>query len=130
MITGWVEKDMMYTFRNKPTIDEEENKKDENEFSLLELPVNQSYSDYSYCPYMFSNFISSLQMLNLRFKNPYRSDELISDDDDDSAIVVEQEAVLKTRPKYIFKTEVGDEELIVYEFDQLKILSPKGNDIF
>jgi hypothetical protein len=130
MITGWVEKDMMYTFRNKPTIDEEENKKDENEFSLLELPVNQSNSDYSYCPYMFSNFISSLQMLNLRFKNPYRSDELISDDDDDSAMVVEQEAVLKTRPKYIFKTEVGDEELIVYEFDQLKILSPKGNDIF
>jgi len=107
-----------------------ENKKNENEISLLELPVNQSNSEYSYCPYMFSNFISSLQMLNLRFKNPYRSDELISDDDDDSAMVVEQEAVLKTRPKYIFKTEVGDEELIVYEFDQLKILSPKGNYIF
>ena len=66
-------------------------------------------------------------MLNLRFKNPYRSDE---------AAVSESEDVIMSQvdiPSYKFipnkdenYIEKNNEKLLVFEYDQRKVLAPKG----
>lgn len=64
-------------------------------------------------------------MINLRFKNPYRNDEPpVSENEDE-----DMEAMNNIkRPKFTFKNLSEDVLLTVYEFDQLKILAPKGKN--
>jgi hypothetical protein len=57
-------------------------------------------------------------MFNLRFKNPYRSDE---------ASLSENEVnIIPNLPKFLFKDTNGIQILSICEFDQIKILAPKG----
>jgi hypothetical protein len=57
-------------------------------------------------------------MLNLRFKNPYRSDESgISDTEDIQMTNIDI-------PSYNFISQ--QEKLVIFEYDQRKILAPKG----
>lgn len=55
-------------------------------------------------------------MLNLRFKNPYRSDEPALSD---------TEVNNDSMPSYVFK---GKEKAIlkIFEFDNTRVLAPKG----
>ena len=67
-------------------------------------------------------------MINLRFKNPYRNDEDPLSENEDEDIEMEER---KTRPKFTFKINnnsqdlATNEELLIYEFDPLKVLAPK-----
>jgi hypothetical protein len=66
------------------------------------------------------NFKNSLTMLNIRLKNPYRSDEPPLSDTENELNKPED------MDKYIFKNTEGEVLLDVYEYDKLKLLAPKG----
>ena len=67
------------------------------------------------------NFISTLQMFNHRFKNPYKSDieEDENEEDDEMAYHIPD-----NMEKYIFINE-KNEQFVIYETDPMKVLSPK-----
>jgi hypothetical protein len=69
------------------------------------------------------NCKTSLMMINLRFKNPYRNDEPPISDKGDEKILI------KDKPKFVFKDFNDNEIFSVYHFDQLNILAPKGISI-
>lgn len=56
-------------------------------------------------------------MLNLRFKNPYRTDEPLVSDHEDPGNDVDI-------PSYVFSSE--NQKLVIFEYDQRKVLAPKG----
>ena len=60
-------------------------------------------------------------MLNLRFKNPYRSDEPTISDTEDSINNLEI-------PSYVFSSD--KENIVIFEYDQRKVLAPKGKNLF
>ena len=67
------------------------------------------------------NFISTLQMFNHRFKNPYKSDIEEEENEEDEDINYE---VPEDIEKYIFIDD-NKNEFIIYETDPMKVLSPK-----
>jgi len=55
-------------------------------------------------------------MLNFRFKNPYKSDELPVSDEE-----------LNHKENPIFEFKGKKEPFIIHEFDNTRFLAPKGN---